>query len=298
MPSRLDNSPYVVLECLDNAVPFIATDVGGVAELIHPDDRARALVSENPEEIADRLLDALQNGVAPVRPSFDPALADIDLLALHANLVAEARASRGRAVRQRAAGDGHRLWPEGRDRWRRRLAEWLARVGGASIEVLVCANSGCRSVGAQRADVERRSTTRPRTSIFSSATPRRFPMRTRCAQWPPRSIDQDADAAVCGYRMRYTDGTVRRNRRFRRARRNDPREPNVYGARLFLVRKAAFLAAGGFSDQPDIVDILEWEFLNRLKAAGRKIAAVPIALGRVRCGPRRHRNCRSCSRAP
>ncbi len=37
--SRVDNSPYTVYECLENAIPFIATNVGGVAELIREEDR-------------------------------------------------------------------------------------------------------------------------------------------------------------------------------------------------------------------------------------------------------------------
>ena len=38
-PSLIDNSPYTILECIMNKVNFIATPVGGISELIHPDDR-------------------------------------------------------------------------------------------------------------------------------------------------------------------------------------------------------------------------------------------------------------------
>ena len=35
IPSRLDNSPLTVLECLVQRIPFVTTDRGGIPELIH-----------------------------------------------------------------------------------------------------------------------------------------------------------------------------------------------------------------------------------------------------------------------
>jgi glycosyltransferase involved in cell wall biosynthesis len=65
MPSRAENSPCVVGECLIAGVPFVATDSGGTAELVAPNDRARALSAGDPQALADRIAAALDEG-APV----------------------------------------------------------------------------------------------------------------------------------------------------------------------------------------------------------------------------------------
>jgi glycosyltransferase involved in cell wall biosynthesis len=44
MPSLQDNSPNAVYECLDHGIPFVASSVGGVPELIAEEDHARVLV--------------------------------------------------------------------------------------------------------------------------------------------------------------------------------------------------------------------------------------------------------------
>jgi len=44
MPSLHDNSPNAVYECLEQGIPFIASNVGGVPELIDPADQARQVL--------------------------------------------------------------------------------------------------------------------------------------------------------------------------------------------------------------------------------------------------------------
>ncbi len=278
MPSRLDNSPYCVFECLDNAVPFIATDVGGVAELIREDDRARVLVSGDPEEIAEKLVDALQNGAAPAAMSFDPTLADIDLLALHGNLVAKARASRSDPARRAQSKASVVVYGPQADAAAPPLAEWMGRVGGASIEVLWSIGPGTDAGGdvhgnANALNDAARSTSHERLFFcHTSALPDPDALTALLT-----AVDETgADAAVCGYRFQGAGGTS-----------DVPvfggppelsAQRNVFGARLFLVRKATFLEAGGFSDEPSVAGIIEWEFLNRLTASGRRVIGIPIAM--------------------
>ncbi|MEJ2237565.1 MAG: glycosyltransferase family 4 protein [Gemmatimonadales bacterium] len=69
MASSRDNSPYTVLECLGAGVRMICSDVGGVRELIHPDDRAQVLF--NDEELTQKLLEVLDEGASSARPAFD-----------------------------------------------------------------------------------------------------------------------------------------------------------------------------------------------------------------------------------
>lgn len=51
------------------AIPFLATDVGGVAELLAPADRERLLTEPTPKAIANKLADALQHGLKPAHPT-------------------------------------------------------------------------------------------------------------------------------------------------------------------------------------------------------------------------------------
>ena len=73
IPSFEENSPNVIYECLENAIPFIASDVAGIRELVAPDDRPRVLFEPTAEGIAAALRSALANGgaIRPARPAFN-----------------------------------------------------------------------------------------------------------------------------------------------------------------------------------------------------------------------------------
>lgn len=73
MPSLIENSTMAVYEALVHKIPFVATDVGGTAELIDPADRAATLVSPDIEDLASRLRGALQDGQPLAKPAFDNA---------------------------------------------------------------------------------------------------------------------------------------------------------------------------------------------------------------------------------
>jgi glycosyltransferase involved in cell wall biosynthesis len=75
MPSFEENSPNVVYECLENQIPFIASNVAGIRELVAPDDRARVLFEPTANGIAEALRRALADGDAlrPARAAFDDA---------------------------------------------------------------------------------------------------------------------------------------------------------------------------------------------------------------------------------
>mgnify|MGYP003732197959 FL=1 len=67
--SLVDNSPYTVLECLGAGIPFLASDIGGIPELIHPDDRDFVCFSPKPKELAYKLSQVALNGVPIARPA-------------------------------------------------------------------------------------------------------------------------------------------------------------------------------------------------------------------------------------
>jgi hypothetical protein len=59
MPSLLDNSPNTVSECIEHGIPFVATDTGGIAELVAEADRARVLCAPTAEALAATLSEAI-----------------------------------------------------------------------------------------------------------------------------------------------------------------------------------------------------------------------------------------------
>ena len=70
MPSLQENSPNTVYECLTHGSPFIASNVGGVPELIAPEDRARVLFEPSADALAAALRRVLADGPVPARPAF------------------------------------------------------------------------------------------------------------------------------------------------------------------------------------------------------------------------------------
>jgi len=70
MPSRIENSPYTVLECAELGIPFLASSVGGVPDLVHPDDHSLVLFEPTTDVLVGRLVSALSKGVPTARPRF------------------------------------------------------------------------------------------------------------------------------------------------------------------------------------------------------------------------------------
>lgn len=75
MPSFEENSPNTIYECLENRIPFIASDVAGIRELVAPEDHGRVLFEPTSDGIAQALRRSLADGHAlrPARAAFDDA---------------------------------------------------------------------------------------------------------------------------------------------------------------------------------------------------------------------------------
>ena len=73
IPSMLENSPYTVLECLCAGVPFVASAVGGIPELIPQQRHGDVLFAPHPKALAACLGHAVRAGVLPAAPAVSPA---------------------------------------------------------------------------------------------------------------------------------------------------------------------------------------------------------------------------------
>jgi glycosyltransferase involved in cell wall biosynthesis/GT2 family glycosyltransferase len=72
MPSLADNTPNTVLECLGAGIPFLASAVGGIPEMIAAEDRTRSLAAPDAAAFAQALTARLAHGAAPSQPAANP----------------------------------------------------------------------------------------------------------------------------------------------------------------------------------------------------------------------------------
>jgi glycosyltransferase involved in cell wall biosynthesis len=68
IPSLHDNSPNTIYECLEERIPFIASNTGGAPELIAPEDQGDVLFEPTPEALASLLERLLADGDVPALP--------------------------------------------------------------------------------------------------------------------------------------------------------------------------------------------------------------------------------------
>ena len=69
MPSYAETMSYTVLECLGLGIPFLASNAGGIPELVAPQDLDRVCFPLESSVLAMRLVDALNHGVSPAESS-------------------------------------------------------------------------------------------------------------------------------------------------------------------------------------------------------------------------------------
>jgi len=67
--SLIDNFPNTVLECVGAGVPLLASNVGGIPEIIDSADRKHVCFEPRPDVLAQRIRDALEQGAPSARPS-------------------------------------------------------------------------------------------------------------------------------------------------------------------------------------------------------------------------------------
>jgi glycosyltransferase involved in cell wall biosynthesis len=72
MPSTEDNSPSVIIECLQENIPFLASAGSGGEELLHEDSRKDTLFEPSVDGLCNKLLEVIARGGRTARPSFSP----------------------------------------------------------------------------------------------------------------------------------------------------------------------------------------------------------------------------------
>ena len=71
IPSLTENLPYTVMECLGAGIPFIASKVGGIPEMIREEDVTRTCLPLRSAALAEGLRKAVAEGMRPARTAVD-----------------------------------------------------------------------------------------------------------------------------------------------------------------------------------------------------------------------------------
>lgn len=108
MPSREDNSPCVILECLIEGIPFIASSGSGGQELISDANHANCLFEPTADGLTAKLSRVLAEGAVTGQPSFVPQENARQTIGWVSALVAEMRASRAASAEQAGSADAAR----------------------------------------------------------------------------------------------------------------------------------------------------------------------------------------------
>ena len=93
IPSRIENSPYTVVECAERRIPFIASRVGGIVDLIHADDHDEVLFHPVVDALVAKIADVLVHGIRPALPSVDADENERQWIAWHRKVVRDLRSS-------------------------------------------------------------------------------------------------------------------------------------------------------------------------------------------------------------
>ncbi|MGI9437049.1 MAG: glycosyltransferase [Geminicoccaceae bacterium] len=304
--STRDNLPYTVYECLENDIPLVASAVGGIPELVHPDDRERILIADDQDALVEALAAALTEGARPARLAFDPDLADIELLAIHGKLVDEARHAKAErdpttSTDQRSNDVEALVYGDLRASRAPKLLERLTAVAEhGDVKKLHLPSRLCD----KRLDIEKQqkiawieSTEREgwlagiERAVASSDAD--YLLFCHAAVLPDASVVQamarlmrqgSFDAVVAGYRVALLD-----RQEIVTGPLLAPGGPadfapawNLFGAGLFLIAKDMFTSVRGFArdeTSSQFADLFaHWELLNRVIAKGGRVAGIPRAL--------------------
>jgi hypothetical protein len=308
MPSSGDNSPYTVLECLAGGIPFVATAVGGVPELVLTEDRDKVLVDQGPRALAEALRRCVSEGAVVARPAIPSHLSELRLVLWHELLMATARARpRGPQAGAVAMPSVSICLSPGRKTDRDFSLEWI-KATGLETEVLLTAGTMSEEVARSVRDLQAvdrfaRSSYRelecagpaPQAHlnclasnavndvlVFADAGMQPNP---NSVQMLARAMAHTGAAAISTHvrLMLQKDGRpVPLLPDFQVTSTATPslaRLKNVFGAAVFAVRKDVFARYGGFDERPDFEHSWHWEFLARLVEAGERVDVLPFCFG-------------------
>ena len=260
MPSLQENSPNAVYECLELGIPFVASKVGGVEELISHGDRARILFEPTREDLESALRRVLSARSVP-RPA-EPSFARDTASECWAEVVEQRPSGKNRRA------EGHVevvVVRRGSDAALERCLAALERQTYADFSVSVLEGS---SVEAARERARRASSAPYIVFLDEEDVPDAELLRTLVQA----VLSSGADVATCG--LRVTSGDERSLQFFTGEPEGLGALANAYGA-VGLFRREVL---GELRDAQPAADDPDWPLLAGLNMSGTRIVSVPEPL--------------------
>jgi O-antigen biosynthesis protein len=309
MPSRDDNHPYSVLECLLGGHPFLAAAVGGIPEMVHSDDHARVLVPPTADALAQRIRQAVEHGHGPARPASSPEDTERAFIAWHAAVLASPRETVAAGLRPERPSLTIVLLDEPRGGDAVATAAALVEQRGIDFELHI----GDNCLSAAQAETLWRHSPRVRHRMQRGCTAVRSMRVSSTPGWAARAnaavregtaeylllcragivadprlaallleavLAEGAAAAVADGRLCSPPPISGPHHSLCAPAAPlslAPRE-NLFGGPCFLVRRTTFEALDGFRTDPALAGVEHWDLLNRVLLRGDTVARVPIEL--------------------
>ena len=310
IPSMDENSPCTVFECIVEGIPFIASAVGGIPELVAAENQASVLFEPTAAALAAKIHDVAENGVQQATLAFDPPTIATQMVdgfcALYAEITKE------HARRQAAAAQGTPLVSVVVTHFNRHhlltpLFAALEQQTYTNFEVVLVDDGSTKpeSIAFLEALAEKKF----RFALTIVRTPNRYlgaarnagvqrargefvkfqdddniPMKFEIESLVRAALTTNADVVTCMSRFFVEDYETSREAALADfeyfplgASLPLALTHNEYGDANALVRRESFLADGGFTEIYG-VGSEDYEFFVKSESLGRKIVFVPEPL--------------------
>jgi O-antigen biosynthesis protein len=314
LPSRVDNLPLTVLECLWAGIPFVSSNAGGIPEIVAPADHARTLSPLRGDALAGLLANALRDGARPADFAIAPRATEQRWITWHERSAGRSpAASRGTRRHRRSPLVTIGLTHRNRPALLRQALESIRRLEYPKLEV-VLVDDGSDTPDALQMLAGLESEFRKRRWRIIRQ-PRRFPAAARnAAARAARGeyllfMDDDnvakasevatlvaaaqssgADVLTCFLDV-FQGSDAPRNERdavhrwsFVGGSSAVGAFRNGFGDTNCLVKRKVYLALGGMTEDTN-VGAEDWEFFARASLAGYTVEVIPEALVWYRQSP-------------
>jgi O-antigen biosynthesis protein len=308
--SLADNFPNTVLECIGAGVPLLASDVGGIPEIISAEDRGNVCFEPRPHVLAERLRTVLTHGAFSARPSASFNDIERTWVGWHAEEIdpAERALSRTQPTREQSISPllsvcfaynvredtvAATLASVKRQDYRH-LEIILAECGSDGLPALPASNLD-GSPGARFRSIRQRSSELGAGRNAAAAEAKgeylffiddhslllpenALSIFLRVAQRTDADIVTSAISFFIGSSDPASEDRLEHSRRpFLGGDVATGAFVNCFGSTNALVRRDAFEAIGGFADEA-VSTLDDWEFLSKAALMGLKIETLPEVL--------------------
>lgn len=308
--SLADNFPNTVLECVGAGIPLLASNVGGIPEIIDPADRESVCFEPGPDVLAERIRSAIAHGAAAARPSASFTDTERNWVRFHSNLPEPAR--NGSTVNKDRQANRDSIFPLISVCFAYNVGEKGAAATLASLKQqdyphlqIILVECGSESSSASTDSKDAQDSQGPevrkiyrrgnemgaaRNAAVAAAkgeylffvddhsvlpAPNALSIFVQVAQRVDADVLTSAISFFLGASNGSSEGRLEHSRRpFLGGDAATGAFVNCFGSTNGLVRRDAFDTIGGFSDEA-VSTLDDWEFLSKAALLGLRIETMP-----------------------